>query len=118
MALSGIAQSTNVSKWVIDKNTLFTCQNINYSEKSDTVIFQNNVNFNSVFVKIKDAEEILFNKHTNKLTILSPKKGVIEMNDNNNGMKLISELPLNNDDNWKKVKCIEYTIGEHAVYAK
>ena len=118
MSLSGFAQSTKVSKWVIDKNTSFTCQNLNYSEKSDTVIFQNNVNFNSVFVKIKDAEEILFNKHTNKLTILSPKKGVIEMNDNNNGMKLISEIPLNNEDNWNKVKCIEYTIGEHAVYAK
>jgi ethanolamine utilization protein EutP (predicted NTPase) len=118
IGLTGIAQSTRVSKWLIDKNTLFTCQNINYSEKSDTVIFQNNVNFNSVFVQIKDAEKILFNKKTKKLTILSPKKGMMEMNDKKNGMKLISKISLINEDDWKKVKCIEYTIGEHAVYVK
>jgi len=96
IVITGFAQNNNSSEWVIDKTTLFTCQSINYSEKTDTVVFQKNVYFTSEFVQINNAEKIIYNKQTKKLIIFTKDKGSLKMNDNKNGMKLISNISLNN----------------------
>ena len=65
MSSIGVAQNSGVSTWVVDKS-LFTCQDITYSENSDTVIFRHLVTFRSSFVQIDSAEEIIFNRQTKK----------------------------------------------------
>ena len=74
--------------------------------------------FVSEYLKVNDVERITYNKKTKKLIIISKDKGSIVMNDGKNGMKLVSDFELNDQEGWKKVKFIEYTIGEHSAYAK
>jgi len=95
ISMTGFAQNSKVSKWIIDKQTSFTCQSITNSEDSDTVIFQNAIFFHSPFVEIDSAQKIVFNKRSKKLTIVPPFTGRITMNDGKNGMKVISEVPNN-----------------------
>jgi hypothetical protein len=115
MSMTGFAQDSKVSKWIIDKQTSFTCQSITFSEDSDTVIFLNTVIFHSPFVQIDSAEKILYNKRSKKLIIEPPFKGRITLNDGKNGMKVLSGLPPDYIDRWKITRSIEYTLGQHVV---
>ena len=114
---SGFSQVTQESKWTIDGSSFFTSQSVINSEKSDTVVFLN-VNFVSEYLKVNDVDKIIYNKKTRKLTIISKDKGTLAMSDGKNGMKLVSEYSLSNTEEWKKIKFIEYTIGEHSVFVK
>ena len=117
LTFSGFTQVHQESKWIVDSKSFFTSQSILCSEKSDTVIFLK-VSFVSEYLKVNDVEKITYNKKTKKLIIVSKDKGSLVMNDGKNGMKLVSDYALNDKDGWKKVKFIEYTIGEHSAYAK
>ncbi len=163
MSSIGVAQNSGVSTWVVDKQTSFTCQDITYSENSDTVIFRHLVTFRSSFVQIDSAEEIIFNRQTKKLVMESnsgsmrlnegmkfiiavpfsvgndawkganynvdhfiyPKrdfvnsnKDLICMNKRKYGIKIISDVPVYHEDDLKKIKTIEYTIGDNFVLEK
>jgi hypothetical protein len=117
LTVSGYSQDQQKSKWIVDGNSFFTSQRILYSERSDTVIFLT-VSFVSDYLKVNDVEKITYNKKTKKLIIINKDEGSLVMNGSKNGMKLVSELDLSDPDGWKKVNFIEYTIGEHSVYAK
>jgi hypothetical protein len=116
ITISGFSQVNQKSKWIIDGNSFFSSQSVLNSEKSDTVVFFN-VSFVSEYLKVNDVEKITYNKKTKKLEIVSKDKGSIVMSDGKNGMKLVSDYDLNKDT-WKKVKYIEYTIGDHSAYVK
>jgi hypothetical protein len=118
MSTVGFTQNSNISKYVVDKQTSFTCQHITFSEDTDTVIFQQAVFFYSAFVKIDSAEKIIYNKRTKKLIMEPNFKGQMTMNDGKNGMKLISQVDFPNGDDIKKIRSIEYTIGDHFVIEK
>ena len=118
ITISGIAQNLGISKWVVDDKTSFTFQSIINSEKTDTVVFLNDVSFNSEYMKLENVEKIIYNKNSKKLIIISKDKGDLRMNDGKNGMKLVSTIGLINDDTWKKANFLEYTIGEHSVYVR
>ena len=118
ITISGIAQNPGISKWVVDDKTSFTFQSIINSEKTDTVVFLNDVSFNSEYMKLENVEKIIYNKNSKKLIIISKDKGDLRMNDGKNGMKLVSTIGLINDDTWKKANFLEYTIGEHSVYVR
>jgi hypothetical protein len=113
-ALSGFSQSSKVLTGEIDSTSFITCGRISAGE-SDTVVFQDNVTFHSRLVNIDSVDRIVYNKLTKKLIVRSVSKGTVTLG---KGMKLVTMLPLNNPDDWKKVTSIEYTIGEQSAYVK
>jgi hypothetical protein len=115
MSSMGFSQHKGFSKYLIDEANIFSCNYIIYSEKSDTVIFKDNVIFHNDFIQIDSVEKVLLIKKTKLLIIESSNKGTIILK---HGMKIVSEEPLINNTEINLKNRIEYTLGDNKVYRK
>ena len=110
-----MSQTSQLSKWKVDKKNYFLYQNCISSDQSDTVIFLGNVSFHCDLLNIDSVDKITYIKRAKKVLLSRSKQGTIKFSN-----EIIKKMmiPITDISDSYPVDTVEYVIGEKIVYLK
>ena len=119
LSFLGTTQNLSTSNWVIDQNNSITCQNIIYTENSDTVIFLNDITLTLEFITLENADKVIYDKRTKNFIIIPiVEKGILKMKDGISIVKYVCQGVMDSGIEWKMDNYMEYTLGEHLLFIR